>query len=53
MYSPEGADGEPMGMLVTTKTNKPKIKRMRPASHLPNPAKPRHGVHLNLSGHQF
>ncbi|WP_225922816.1 transposase [Pseudomonas hamedanensis] len=22
-------------------------------SHLPNPAKPRHGVHLNLSGHQF
>ena len=22
-------------------------------SHLPSPAKPRHGVHLNLSGHQF
>ncbi|WP_338508272.1 transposase [Pseudomonas poae] len=22
-------------------------------SHLPNPAKPRHGVHLNLSRHQF
>ncbi|MGS2841394.1 MULTISPECIES: transposase [Pseudomonas] len=22
-------------------------------SHLPSPAKPRHGVHLHLSGHQF
>lgn len=22
-------------------------------SHLPTPAKPGHGVHLNLSGHQF
>ncbi|PIN57567.1 transcriptional regulator, partial [Pseudomonas syringae pv. actinidiae] len=22
-------------------------------SHLPNPAKPRHGVHLNSGGHQF
>lgn len=22
-------------------------------SHLPSPAKPRHGVHLDLSGHQF
>jgi hypothetical protein len=22
-------------------------------SHLPDPAKPGHGVHLNLSGHQF
>ncbi|RZI25827.1 transcriptional regulator, partial [Pseudomonas orientalis] len=21
-------------------------------SHLPSPARPRHGVHLNLSGHQ-
>ena len=22
-------------------------------SHLPNPVKPGHGVHLNLGGHQF
>jgi AbrB family looped-hinge helix DNA binding protein len=22
-------------------------------SHLPSPATPRHGVHLNLTGHQF
>ncbi|PAU56077.1 transcriptional regulator, partial [Pseudomonas sp. PICF141] len=22
-------------------------------SHLPSPSRPRHGVHLNLSGHQF
>lgn len=28
MYYAEGADGMPMGMLITTKTDKPKIKRM-------------------------
>ncbi|SDX38611.1 hypothetical protein SAMN05444064_119117 [Pseudomonas syringae] len=28
------------------------IVSVRP-SHLPNPAKPRHGVHLNSGGHQF
>lgn len=28
MYYATGADGMPMGMLITTKTDKPKIKRM-------------------------
>jgi hypothetical protein len=33
--------------------NRPRNRVCVRPSHLPSPAKPRHGVHLNLSGHQF
>ena len=44
------------GLQLRVRTNGSRLWNfnvsVRPG-HLPSPAKPRHGVHLNLSGHQF